>query len=161
MSFICDCGQVYTERAAVRECQAARHSAAAGCELADAEQAARRLGIETDRISEAGDGGPVGSTAAKRDDLFDGKPAVPASGPDVTSSQGTEISPFEALRRQRDAAWALNVKLRNKLLQWAGECAACDGTGCVTAINAINYNGDVKGRVEPCPDCADIREALE
>jgi hypothetical protein len=43
--FICDCGQVYSERAAVRECQAARHSAAAGCELADAETTLRRAGL--------------------------------------------------------------------------------------------------------------------
>lgn len=43
--FICDCGQIYTERAAVRECQAARHSAAAGCELADAEEFVRRAGL--------------------------------------------------------------------------------------------------------------------
>jgi hypothetical protein len=42
--YICDCGQVYSERAAVRECQAARHSAAAGNELADAEEYARRAG---------------------------------------------------------------------------------------------------------------------
>lgn len=42
--FVCDCGQVYTERAAVRECQAAKHSAAPGCELADAEESARRAG---------------------------------------------------------------------------------------------------------------------
>lgn len=44
--FICDCGQIYTERAAVRECQAARHSAAAGNELADAERSARQAGVE-------------------------------------------------------------------------------------------------------------------
>jgi hypothetical protein len=42
--FICDCGQIYTERAAVRECAAAKHSAAAGNELADAEEACRRAG---------------------------------------------------------------------------------------------------------------------
>jgi hypothetical protein len=42
--FICDCGQVYSERAAVRECQAANHSASAGCELADAEEFARSMG---------------------------------------------------------------------------------------------------------------------
>jgi hypothetical protein len=43
--YICDCGQVYTERAAVRECQAANHSAAPGCELADAEEECRRAGV--------------------------------------------------------------------------------------------------------------------
>lgn len=42
--FICDCGQIYTERAAVRECAAAKHSAAAGNDLADAEEACRRAG---------------------------------------------------------------------------------------------------------------------
>lgn len=41
------------------------------------------------RISKAGEGAPLGATAAKRDDLFDGRQAAPASGPDVTSSQGT------------------------------------------------------------------------
>ena len=44
--YICDCGQAYTERAAVRECQAARHSAAAGCELADAERFAKDCGVD-------------------------------------------------------------------------------------------------------------------
>jgi len=43
--FVCDCGQIYTERAAVRECQAANHSAAAGNELADAEEECRRAGV--------------------------------------------------------------------------------------------------------------------
>jgi hypothetical protein len=42
--FTCDCGQVYSERAAVRECQAAGHSAAPGNELADAEELCRRAG---------------------------------------------------------------------------------------------------------------------
>jgi hypothetical protein len=88
MSFVCDCGQVYSERAAVRECQAARHSAAAGCELADAEQSARRLGIETDRFSEAGERAPLGATAEKSDDLHEGLRKLSASGPEVTSSQG-------------------------------------------------------------------------
>jgi hypothetical protein len=40
------------------------------------------------RISEAGDGAPVGATAAKSDDLHDGLRKLAASGPDVTSSQG-------------------------------------------------------------------------
>lgn len=43
--FICDCGQIYSERAAVRECQAAHHSAAPGCELADSEQECRSAGV--------------------------------------------------------------------------------------------------------------------
>ena len=51
MGFICDCGQVYTERAAVRECQAANHSAAAGCELADAERFARDMGVDLNALS--------------------------------------------------------------------------------------------------------------
>ena len=49
--FICDCGQVYTERAAVRECQAARHSAAAGCEVADAERFMRDMGINPNSLT--------------------------------------------------------------------------------------------------------------
>jgi len=43
--YVCDCGQIYSERAAVRECAAAKHSAAPGCELADAEEACRRAGV--------------------------------------------------------------------------------------------------------------------
>jgi hypothetical protein len=41
------------------------------------------------RISDAGDGAPVGATAAKSDDLHDARVIPRASGPDVTSSQGT------------------------------------------------------------------------
>lgn len=60
------------------------------------------------------------------------------------------------LRRERDEARALNVKLRNKLLQWAGECTECDGTGVATIF--VPHVGQ---RQVCCPDCADIREALE
>lgn len=49
--YICDCGQIYSERAAVRECQAARHSAAPGCELADAERFSRDMGIDPHELS--------------------------------------------------------------------------------------------------------------
>lgn len=49
--YVCDCGQVYSERAAVRECQAANHSAAAGCELADAERFVRDMGIDPHELT--------------------------------------------------------------------------------------------------------------
>lgn len=51
MRYVCDCGQVYSEVAAVRECQTARHSAAAGCELADAERLMRDNGIDPSALS--------------------------------------------------------------------------------------------------------------
>lgn len=46
-----------------------------------------------------------------------------------------------------------NTRLRDKLLAIAKECAACDGTGCVTDGFQL--------RVIPCPDCEDIRAVLE
>lgn len=54
MSYICDCGQTYTERAAVLACQAANHSAAAGCELADAERFMREVGLDPNSTLENG-----------------------------------------------------------------------------------------------------------
>lgn len=44
MSYICDCGQLYQELAAMHECVRQGHGVAAGNELADAEEAARRAG---------------------------------------------------------------------------------------------------------------------
>ncbi len=41
-------------------------------------------------------------------------------------------------------------RLRAKLLEVAGECAECDGTG-VVAVGA---------HPQPCPDCADIHDVL-
>lgn len=58
--------------------------------------------------------------------------------------------------RERDRAREENVRLRNKLLEWAAECSSCDGTGMVTIIENIA----MPGRVEPCGDCEDIREIL-
>lgn len=55
------------------------------------------------------------------------------------------------------AVRAANSRLRDKLLEIAKECAGCGGTGCVTRVNGIAG----RARVEPCPQCADIREALE
>jgi hypothetical protein len=49
--FICDCGQIYGSAAAVRECQAANHSAAAGCELADAERFMRDVGLDPNALT--------------------------------------------------------------------------------------------------------------
>lgn len=46
MKYICDCGQVYSERAAVQKCQDANHSAAVGCELADAVRFAQDMGVD-------------------------------------------------------------------------------------------------------------------
>jgi hypothetical protein len=47
---ICDCGQRYSTLAALEACQAAGHSAAAGCELADAEAFARENGIRDGEV---------------------------------------------------------------------------------------------------------------
>jgi hypothetical protein len=44
--------------------------------------------IAANLISAAGDGAPVGATAAKSGDLHDARPAARASVPDVTSAQG-------------------------------------------------------------------------
>jgi transposase len=61
------------------------------------------------------------------------------------------------LERQRDELQLLNFKLRDKLLEIAKECSECGGTGCVT----LGEDRIVTTRVVPCPDCADIRQALE
>lgn len=54
-----------------------------------------------------------------------------------------------------------NLKLRDKLLQWAKECAECQGTGVITQLGG-GIGGPPPGTHEiPCPDCEDIREFLE
>lgn len=50
-----------------------------------------------------------------------------------------------------------NVRLRNCVLAVAKECAECGGTGCVTARSIMGTGSEM---VLPCPDCADLREAL-
>lgn len=45
-----------------------------------------------------------------------------------------------------------NLRMRDKLLELAKDCAECGGTGCVT----VGFGE----RVDPCPDCEDIRELL-
>ena len=59
--------------------------------------------------------------------------------------------------RERDQLREVNCKLRDKLLEIAKECSECGGTGCITRIDNIA----MPGRVEECPDCADIRSVLE
>lgn len=50
-----------------------------------------------------------------------------------------------------------NCRLRDKLLEIAGECAACDGTGTVDYLGATGCSV----KQVPCPDCEDIREVLK
>jgi hypothetical protein len=52
---------------------------------------------------------------------------------------------------------AANLRYRDKLLSIAKECLGCDGAGCVTMIDADH---SVPARVEPCSECADLREVL-
>lgn len=51
-----------------------------------------------------------------------------------------------------------NARLRNKLLEIAKECSGCGGAGVVTVKDDMVA---AFGRELPCPDCEDIREALE
>jgi len=60
------------------------------------------------------------------------------------------------VQRQRDQLRMENLRLRDKLLEWAAECASCDGKGVVTIIENIA----MPGRQEVCGDCLDIRELL-
>lgn len=59
---------------------------------------------------------------------------------------------------------ASNLKMRDKLLALAKECAACGGTGSVRVYHRVGRRyspGEtVTERIEPCGDCIDIREAL-
>lgn len=64
---------------------------------------------------------------------------------------------YEGLETRYDAVVAENLRLRDKLLEWAKECASCDGTGMVTVVDLF---ADGHRRVEPCGDCHDIREVL-
>lgn len=63
-----------------------------------------------------------------------------------------------ACQQERDSLREVNCRLRDKLLEWAAECASCDGKGVVTV--RYEYNEISCDRVEPCGDCADIREVL-
>lgn len=52
-----------------------------------------------------------------------------------------------------------NIRLRDKLLSIAKECAECGGTGCRTV--QVEIEGEpLYERVEDCAVCLDIREAL-
>lgn len=56
-----------------------------------------------------------------------------------------------------------NLRLRDRLLAICATCAACDGTGMAPEIEyAHTREGRTQTavRVIPCPDCADLREAL-
>jgi hypothetical protein len=50
---------------------------------------------------------------------------------------------------------AENIRLRSKLLEWANECAGCDGAGVVTVTD-----DGVNCRAVPCEECRDIRDLL-
>lgn len=49
-------------------------------------------------------------------------------------------------------------KCRNKLLELAGECSSCGGTGIITI--SAQRRGVVVERQTDCDDCFDIRECL-
>jgi hypothetical protein len=57
-----------------------------------------------------------------------------------------------------------NLRMRDKLLALAKECASCGGLGTVAVMryagDPLYFEGGKVERVEPCGDCADIREAL-
>lgn len=50
------------------------------------------------------------------------------------------------------------AKCRNKLLELAGECSGCGGTGVVTLSS--QRRGVAVERQVDCEDCLDIRECL-
>lgn len=50
------------------------------------------------------------------------------------------------------------LKCRDKLLELAGECSGCGGTGVVT-LSTRRRGLDVERQVD-CEDCQDIRECL-
>lgn len=51
-----------------------------------------------------------------------------------------------------------NLRMRDKLLELAKECAGCGGTGVVTESHLVRRHERV--RQVPCSDCEDIREIL-
>lgn len=55
-----------------------------------------------------------------------------------------------------------HLRARDKLLELAKECASCGGTGVVTVMVTTVWDDDGSPceRVEPCGDCADLREVL-
>lgn len=70
---------------------------------------------------------------------------------------------YEGLEARYDAVVADNLRLRDKLLEFAKECSACNGTGVVT-VTVTMYDEAVddfvEDRQQPCGDCADIRAVL-
>jgi hypothetical protein len=57
--------------------------------------------------------------------------------------------------RHRDELFRANLRYRDFLLKLAKDCESCDGTGCATV------HDETGTRVEPCPECEDIREVLQ
>ena len=52
---------------------------------------------------------------------------------------------------------AENVRLRDKLLALAKECAGCRGSGRIPLSDELQA---AFGKTQDCPDCEDIRAAL-
>jgi hypothetical protein len=50
------------------------------------------------------------------------------------------------------------LKIRDKLLEFAKECAECGGTGVITVTDDMQ---DAFGKALPCDACADLYELLE
>jgi hypothetical protein len=60
-----------------------------------------------------------------------------------------------------DALVTQNLKIRDKLLELAKECARCDGTGLVTRHFPGNEGvPEWDADDQPCPECEDIRAVL-
>lgn len=108
------------------------------------------------RISEAGGGASPDAAATKRDALHDGNDS-PTSGPEATASQGT----IEMVRLPATEYQALIdslIRCRDKLLELAKACPACDGVGLVTVMT--RRRGVPVERQVDCEDCIDIRDCL-
>jgi len=57
---------------------------------------------------------------------------------------------------------ASHLRLRDKLLEVAKECARCNGTGLITRHFEGNEDKPAwDADDQPCPDCEDIRAALD
>jgi len=56
-----------------------------------------------------------------------------------------------------------NIRMRDKLLEWASQCIRCGGTGCIEVLappDSRLYSGVLITRTVDCPTCIDIREIL-
>jgi hypothetical protein len=83
---------------------------------------------------------------------------------------GLQNARIVMLERERDALRAMNLRLRDKLLEYAKKCERCRGTGSVMdQVRTVKFSntltglppGVLAGRWRPCPDCQDLREVLQ